>query len=193
MSARAKITPRDAAGIDRPPLTVSRSALLVDGSDGEFRKLVHGLFAFLAAHESVRDGYADLVGLTGPQYSMLLCIRHLGAAGPVAVRDVAGHLGYSGSHVTVETNKLAARILIAKERAITDRRRVDLTVTAEGAALLDGIAPLRRQVNDVQFGRLDESEFRHLVPLVGRLTQSSREALSLLAYLRQTHSAANED
>jgi MarR family transcriptional regulator, organic hydroperoxide resistance regulator len=192
-NARTDVAAEDVAAVGRPPLTVARPELLIDGSDSEFRKLVHGLFAFFAAHEGVRDAYAELIGLTGPQYSMLLCIRHLAPAGPVNVRDVADHLGYSGSHVTVETNKLLALDLIAKERGDEDRRRVNLTMTAKGARLLDGIAPLRRQVNDVQFGCLDENEFHALVPLIGRLTDSSREALSLLAYLHQRQAAANED
>ena len=197
-NVRTDVAAEDIAAVGRLPLTVARPELLIDGSDREFRKLVHGLFAFFAAHEGVRDAYAELIGLSGPQYSMLLCIRHLAPAGPVNVRDVADHLGYSGSHVTVETNKLLALDLIAKERGDEDRRRVNLTMTAKGARLLDGIAPLRRQVNDVQFGCLDEKEFHALVPLITNDPESSgftcsREALSLLAYLHQQQAAANED
>src|SRR5437868_14276076 len=38
-------------------LTTSRKALLVDGSDHAFRQLVHTLLAFLARHETVREGH----------------------------------------------------------------------------------------------------------------------------------------
>src|SRR5690242_11025860 len=65
------------------PLTVSRPELLVDGTDREFRKLVHGLFTFFALHTAIRDGYAAALGLPGPQYTILLCVRNLSDAGPV--------------------------------------------------------------------------------------------------------------
>jgi len=41
-----------------PPVTVSRPELLVNGSDRQFRRLVHGLFGFLARHEAIRRGHA---------------------------------------------------------------------------------------------------------------------------------------
>ena len=67
----------------KPPLTITRSQLLVDGSDHEFRRLVHGLLAYMAIHTSIRDGYAEILNLGGQQYTILLCVRHLGASTPV--------------------------------------------------------------------------------------------------------------
>ena len=167
------------------PLTVSRSQLLVDGSDREFRNLVHGLFAYLAIHTSIRDGYAEILGLGGQQYTILLCIRHLGVDEPVNVRTVADHLRLSGSFITVETNKLENMGLLYKDRQATDRRMVSLKLTDRGNSLLDRIAPLRRQVNDVQFETLTAREFRQLVLLVYRLIDSGDRALSLLRFLRR--------
>ena len=167
------------------PLTVTRPELLVDGSDDQFRRLVHGLLAFLAVHSSVRDGYASWIGLSGPEYTIMLCIRHLAADGPVNIRTVADHLRLSGSFVTIETNKLEQAGLLEKGRQKADRRMVALCLTAKGNALLDGISNVRRQVNNVQFGDLTKEEFRALVPLVDRLIASGERALSLLAFLRE--------
>jgi DNA-binding MarR family transcriptional regulator len=167
------------------PLTVSRPELLVNGSDREFRNLVHGLFAFLAMHTSIRDGYAEIIGLAGQQYTILLCIRHLAVDEPVNVRTIADHLRLSGSFITVETNKLESMGLLYKDRQATDRRMVSLKLTDRGNSLLDSIAPLRRQVNDVQFGSLTASEFRQLVSLIHRLIDNGDRALSLLSFLRQ--------
>ena len=168
---------------NKPPLTITRAQLLVNGSDYEFRRLVHGLFAYLAIHTSIRDGYAELLNLGGQQYTILLCIRHLGAATPVSVRTIADHLRLSGSFITVETNKLEAMGLLRKQRQAVDRRMLSLKVTARGNALLDSIASMRQQVNDVQFGSLSGTEFRQLVALIYRLIESGDRALSLLQYL----------
>jgi hypothetical protein len=40
------------------PLTTSRPELIVNGSDREFRELVHNLFGFFALHERIRNGHA---------------------------------------------------------------------------------------------------------------------------------------
>ena len=177
--------------VGRAPLTVSRPELLVDGSDAQFRSLVHGLFAFLALHTSIRDSYAAWLGLPGPQYTILLCIRHLAALGPVNVRTGADHLRLSGSFVTVETNKLEEAGLVLKIRQKADRRMVSLTLTPRGNTLLDSIAAARQQVNDVQFRCLTREEFRHLVPLLDRLITSSERALALLNFLREHGQHAN--
>jgi DNA-binding MarR family transcriptional regulator len=170
----------------KPPLTVTRPQLLINGSDHEFRRLVHGLLSYLAIHTSIRDGYAEILGLGGQQYTILLCIRHLGATTPVSVRTVADQLRLSGSFITVETNKLEAMGLVRKERQTADRRMLSLTVTARGNALLDSIAPLRQRVNDVQFSTLNATDFRQLVAIVYRLIDSGDRANSLLQYLMES-------
>jgi MarR family transcriptional regulator, organic hydroperoxide resistance regulator len=170
---------------NKHPLTVNRPELLVDGSDRDFRRLVNGLFPFLSLHTSIRNGYADLLGLTGPAYTILLAVRTLGDSGPVNVRTIADQLRLSGSFITAETNQLEREGLITKRRAQEDKRMVSISLTPKAAALLDSIAPLRRRVNDAQFGCLSREEFRLLVPLIQRLIQSAEEALTLLEFLKQ--------
>lgn len=168
----------------RPP-TVSRPELLAaDGSDRDFRRLVEGLLPFLGLHTAIRDGYASLLGLPGPQYTILLCIRNLESTGPVNVTAVANTLRTSGSFITAETNSLEKKGLVAKVRGDEDRRKVTISLTEKGIELLDSIASLRQRVNDVQFGCLSREEFRMLVPLIERLVQSGERALALLDYLK---------
>jgi MarR family transcriptional regulator, organic hydroperoxide resistance regulator len=177
---------------DSSPPTVSRPELLVDGSDRDFRRLVEGLFPLLSVHTAIRDGYASLLGLPGPQYTILLCIRNLEKTGPVNVTAVANALRQSGSFITAETNALEKKGLVAKARGSEDRRKVTISLTRRGAELLDGIASLRQRVNDVQFRCLSRAEFQMLVPLIERLVQSGEQALALLDYLKTHDERAGE-
>jgi DNA-binding MarR family transcriptional regulator len=170
--------------------TVSRPELLIDGSDSDFRRLVEGLFPLLSIHTAIRDGYASLIGLPGPQYTILLCIRNLERAGAVNVTMVAGALRQSGSFITAETNALEKKGLVEKARDDADRRKVAISLTRYGAELLDSIATLRQRVNDVQFHCLSREEFRMLVPLIERLVRSGEQALALLDYLKSHEDAA---
>jgi DNA-binding MarR family transcriptional regulator len=174
-----------------PPLTISRPEMLVDGSDRHFRRLVHNLFGFLARHEAVRAGHAARIGLVGIEYTVLISIRHLSAEeGDVSVNRIADHLHLSGAFVTTVTNRLLERGLIHKSPDPADRRRVKLEVSDQGDALLAQLAPVQRQVNDVQFGCLSASDFRQLLDMTERLIESSNQAVRLQAYLNGQSSDA---
>jgi DNA-binding MarR family transcriptional regulator len=182
---RAKLArPSSSRTRKAPPLTISRPEMLMNGSDRHFRRLVHGLFGFLARHEAVRSGHAARIGLVGIEYTVLISIRHLAVEeGDVSVNRVAGHLYLSGAFVTTVTNKLLNRRLIHKSVDPVDRRRVKLEVSEKGNTLLAELAPVQRQVNDVQFGCLTNSEFLKMLDMVERLIESSASAVRLQAYL----------
>ena len=182
----AKLASKSAvkAKLPAPALTTSRKALLVDGSDHAFRQLVHTLLAFLARHETVREGHAAAIGLAGIEYTVLISVKYLAAEGDVSVRELAAHLHLSGAFVTTVSNKLQQMGLLDKLVDPADRRRLRLTVTQAGEALLASLNPTQRQVNDVQFDCLSADEFHQLLGSVERLVESSERAIALQRYLQ---------
>jgi MarR family transcriptional regulator, organic hydroperoxide resistance regulator len=184
--ARPAVRPVVRAPSRPAPLTISRPELLINGSDRHFRRLVHGLFGFLARHEAVRAGHGVRINLVGIEYTVLISIRHLAVENPdVSVSRVAEHLYLSGAFVTSVTNKLVKRGLIHKRPDPNDRRRVRLEVSEQGNALLAELAPVQRQVNDVQFGCLSTAEFLHLLDMVERLIVCGDNAIRLQSYFGQ--------
>jgi MarR family transcriptional regulator, organic hydroperoxide resistance regulator len=168
-------------------LTVSRPDLLVDGSDGQFRKLVHDMFAFFSRHQAIREGHAAQIGLAGIEYTILISIRQLSYEGDVHVARVAEHLHLSGAFITTIIHRLTGKGLVEKTPQPDDRRRVRLTVTKNGMELLERLAPRQRKVNDVQFECLDAREFLQLSRMMERLVDSADKALSLQRYLRENN------
>jgi MarR family transcriptional regulator, organic hydroperoxide resistance regulator len=165
------------------PLTISRPELLVNGSDRDFRRLVDGIFAFASRHEAVREGHAARIGLTGAEYTTLVALRHLQDDQDVSVKVLADYFRVSGSFATTLVGKLIDRGLVEKHPDPDDRRRVRLHVTREGHDLLATLAPVQRQVNDVQFGCLSAEDFRFLLDVLARLIDSSDQAIALQKYL----------
>jgi DNA-binding MarR family transcriptional regulator len=165
------------------PRTISRPDLLVGGSDVQFRRLVHNLFAFFARHDQIRSGHAKYIGLAGTEYTVLISIAHLSDRGAVNIKTVGSHLHVSGAFVTSVVRRLRERGLVDKRTDSGDRRRVSLTVTEAGYRLLEKLAPVQRQVNDVEFDCLGAGEFDELLVIVDRLIESSNRALSLQHYL----------
>src|SRR3954469_9376147 len=88
------------------PLTVSRPALLVQGRDGEFRRLIHDLIAYGHKLDACRDAFAAIIGLSGAQYEILMLVSR---ADGLSVGEVASRLHRSGAFITLEANKLSAR------------------------------------------------------------------------------------
>src|SRR5438477_5768415 len=104
-----------------PPRTISRPALLVDGSDGEFRGLIHDLIAYGHRLDTCRDAFAAIVGISGAQYEILMLVSR--AAGLLSVGEVATRLHRSGAFITIEANKLVASATLEKVGDPSDGRR----------------------------------------------------------------------
>lgn len=165
------------------PLTVTRPELITNGSDREFRHLVHGLLGFLARHEQIRSGHGKAIGLAGIEYTTLISIAHLSVDGDVNIKTVADHLHLSGAFVTTLAQRLLKMGLIHKKTDTEDRRRVTLTVSAKGHALLEKLAPMQRKVNDAEFGHLSRDDLKYMTQMIDKLVDSSDRALALQAYL----------
>src|SRR5436190_20353795 len=117
-----------------PPVTVSRPALLVDGSDAEFRGLIHDLIAYGHRLDACRDAFAAIAGISGVQYEILMLVSR---AERLSIGEVAARLHRSGAFITIEANKLAARGILDKASDPDDGRRVLLKCTPRGHALLE--------------------------------------------------------
>ena len=130
-----------------------------------------------------------VIGLAGIEYTVLIAVAHLSQDGDVNVKSVADHLYLTGAFITAVAGRLLRRGLIHKETDSQDRRRVRLTVSAKGRAALERLAPMQRQVNDVEFGCLNRQEFELLTGLVDRLIDSGARAVALQNYLLSERAA----
>jgi len=170
-----------------PPATVSRSALLVDGSDAEFRDLIHDLIAYGHRLDACRDAFAAIAGISGVQYEIVMLLSR--AAG-LSIGEVATRLHRSGAFITLEANKLVARGILEKASDPADGRRVLVKCTAAARELLERMAPFQRRVNDVLFERLDAKRFRQLRLLARDLVASGDRAVAMLDFMLHEARAA---
>lgn len=162
------------------PLTASHPPLLTRGSDRRFRQLLADFLTVATQLESVRSHLGGRVGLTGPQYSILMAVAHLQAGRGVAVGQVAERLHVSSAFVTAETGKLARRELLRKRPNPDDGRGVLLSLTPAGRECVAALAPEVRQVNDLFFGALDAARFEALSGVMQDMVGSAARALSYI-------------
>ncbi len=166
----------------RPPVSVSRPAILENGRDDRLRALLHALFVTAARFEDVRGAFGRRIGASGPQYTILAAIaeRQGAVAGNgvgIGIRALADHLHVAPSHITTEVNKLAALGLVEKRANPTDGRGVLVRMTRAGEAALDRLGAFRRAINDILFEGIGRAEFQTLARMFERLLVNTERAL----------------
>src|SRR5687768_9627871 len=166
----------------KTPLTVSRPALLAQGSDAEFRGLIHDLIAYGHRLDACRDAFAAIAGISGVQYEILMLVSR---ADGLPVGEVAARLHRSGAFITIEANKMAERGILDKGSDPADGRKVLLKLTPAGFGLLERIAPYQQRVNDTLFEFVDARRFRELRALAAQLVERGDRAVAMLELLIQ--------
>jgi DNA-binding MarR family transcriptional regulator len=140
-------------------LTVSRPALVINGSDEVFRDFINELVALCSRLLAVRKEIGGLVGLPYSQFSILVSIAHLSQKGDVTVSDIASELALSNTFVTTETGKMQKLGLLHKISAESDRRKTHLSLTETAYDLLLAATPIQAAANDVLFAHLAREDF----------------------------------
>jgi MarR family transcriptional regulator, organic hydroperoxide resistance regulator len=166
---------RPAAAADFPPLTVSREALLRDGSDRAFRTLVDQMLNFGTELRRARQSLAQALGVTPPQYRILMAIaRHRGPEA-ISVSEVADALGVSLPFVVKQTGMLVLSGGLLKRTDAGDRRRVQLILTRRSVEAITKLAPMQVGLNDALFGSLSRQDVETLSGLLSGLIASAQK------------------
>jgi MarR family transcriptional regulator, organic hydroperoxide resistance regulator len=174
---RTRRIPRRGKAAYALPPTVSRGALLDKGSDRRFRTLVNDLFTIAERMEAIRTHLGRRMGISGPQYSVLIAVAHLQGERGVGVGTVAEAMHVSSAFIASETGKLARLGLVLKRPNPQDRRGVLLTLTPAGRLKIDGVAAEIRAINDMFFGSLAHKSFIALCDAAQALVKGSDTAV----------------
>ena len=165
---------------------MSREALLDGGSDRRFRSLVCDLFTISARMEMVREHLGAPMGITGPQYSLMVAVAHLQGQAGISVGALAQSLHVSSAFIATETGKLVRRGFLLKRTNPLDRRGVLLSIAPAGRLELDRVSAEIRAINDLFFGALDAKAFAGLSEAMARWSESSAQVARRLHDLKTT-------
>ncbi len=147
-----------------PPTSTTLAAFLEnDDGDGNFRQMIYGLHHLSSMMLKTREQLGARIGVTGPQYSILVVIAENGC---ISVGELANKLHVSSPFITASTRDLIQRGYIEKRPSAGDRRLNLLSIAAAGRNAILSLADIRRQANDRAFANLSRSEAQHLQRLV---------------------------
>lgn len=171
-------------------LVTTLPALLVNGSDREFRALTDSALTFAVRLIKLRDTIAKLIDLSGHQYHVLAVIFKREGIERVTVGSVAAALNVTGAYVTKECAHLARAGLIAKRTNPSDRRETLLSTTDMGRKIMATLLPTLCMIHDTIFRDFEPHEFRELCRGIGRLANSTTQGLILASRFLEDHRAA---
>src|SRR5262249_61340819 len=103
-------------------LSVTRPALLANKSDHAFREFLYNFFTVAERVQEVRRYLGNRIGISGPQYNLMMAIAELQGRDGVSVGRIAEYLHVAGPFVTTEAGKLARMGYLRKANDAVDRR-----------------------------------------------------------------------
>jgi MarR family transcriptional regulator, organic hydroperoxide resistance regulator len=162
------------------PPTVSRASLMLDGSDALVRRITHLHYVLSGMLESIRGGFASLIGVSSFQYVLMQALGRLQTDTDWTVRSVAREMHMTDAYVSTEISDLEQQGFLEKVTNPNDRRMSFLSLTAKGRESLAAIAPIQTIVNDTLYGHLDEKSATAYLEELGTLAAQAEKASAVL-------------
>jgi DNA-binding MarR family transcriptional regulator len=156
--------------------STTRAPLLIDGTDRRFRRFIDNFVRLSARLQTLRAALAKGMGMTPPQYNILMILARVEAPEGETMSSIAKRLDVSLSFVVSETRILKRLGLIELRRNPEDGRSVLATVTRAGYARLARAAPKIQRVNDLLFSNLTRLELIAMDKTIARILKGSEAA-----------------
>jgi MarR family transcriptional regulator, organic hydroperoxide resistance regulator len=161
-----------------PPVTTSRPDLIVDGTDEGFREVIYQMVLGLQHLFSCREIFGRHLRLTGSQFAVLMGVAYTQKTDGVSIQDLADHVRLAQPHVTTEVGRLLGKGLLAKRANPGDQRSVLVSLSTRGRAVVEGVVPLVRQVNDLLFDGIKKKELMTVMRVMRQLTFNYEHAVA---------------
>jgi DNA-binding MarR family transcriptional regulator len=142
--------------------------------------MVDRMVQFAVVLQRIREGLARNMGVSPPQYSMLMHLAR-SESGAFTTSQLAESLDVTLAFVVTESNKLAAKGLVERRRNPQDARSVFIGLTAEGRQTIDEAAPIICKVNDLLFHSLTRDAMKALADTHASLLDSADKAMTFLS------------
>lgn len=160
--------------------SVTRAPLLTGGDDRLFRHFVDNFVRLSGRLQTVRTALAKSMGLSPPQYNILMILARSEARDGEAMSAIARRLGVSVSFIVSEAGALERLELVRLTRNPKDRRSVLVSLARAGRARLRRAAPEIQRINDLLFASLTRAELVAMDRTIGRVLEDSERAVSAL-------------
>lgn len=122
----------------------------------------------IAVHlQEIRNLWAKALGVSGPQWMILMALSELDQGHGVPVKIVAKMLHVDSSFVTTQSKMLEKKGFLRRKTSQVDARVVQMSLTDKTCKHIAGLAFQQEELNDFVFSELNHREFSDFT---GKLT-----------------------
>jgi len=131
--------------------------------------------------EDIHTSWAELLGITEPQWLILMAITELDQGRGVAGTDIANKLRVHPAFVTNQTKSLEKGGFLSRRPGADDARFVLMSLTAKATTEIEKLSKRKLVLNSTIFNDLDEKTLTNLNALLATIAKNTRLAARLLA------------
>ena len=186
------MSPKGSSG--RPPKTTSRSAVgperrlskqtkSLDRLIGEFQWDVAAISARL---EDIRRVWAKTLGVSGPQWMILMAIGDLDPGTGVSVGDVSIKINVRSTFVTMETKMLEKAGLVSRVSSPHDGRVVLMSLTEKARKGIAYLSARRRKMDEAIYADLESDRLEDAMETLSIVRRRIEKAAVQLAVDQDT-------
>jgi DNA-binding MarR family transcriptional regulator len=133
--------------------------MLKSGGDVAFREALYLMALAFGRLYTCREAFGRTLGLTAPQFIVLIGTAYQQGSEGVSIRRLADHTQLASTHVTTEVGRLIGKGLLTKRTSTRDRRSVLVRLSRKGEDAVRVVNPLQRRVNDLLFADVTREDF----------------------------------
>ena len=166
----------------KSPISVSRKELLdkSGNTDKRFRQLIYDLSVAGNLLEVARQNLAQKIGVTPPQYNILMVIAQYQDKSGLRLTEVADHLHVTISHVTNEVKKLEKSKWLSVVISPIDKRARLVKINHAAENEIFSLGGHQRGVNNHLFRNLTKSNFEKISIIMAKLVEDFIDTIEII-------------
>ncbi|QOZ36402.1 MarR family winged helix-turn-helix transcriptional regulator [Bradyrhizobium sp. CCBAU 53421] len=131
--------------------------------------------------EEIHKSWAQMLGITEPQWLILLAVDELDEGRGVSGIAVANKLRIHPAFVTNQTKKLEKMEFLARVTSPDDARFLQISLTQKARSEITNLSMKRQALNSTMFGDLDQDALHYLNKRLTSIAKNSRLASQKLS------------
>lgn len=153
----------------------------IEQLDRAVRDFIWNIVEIHSQLEEIHKSWAQMLGLTEPQWLILMAIDDLDEGRGVSGIAVANKLRIHPAFVTKETKRLEQMELLARATSRDDARFLQISLTQKARAEIAQLSIKRQALNSTMFSGLDEESLEYLNKRLTSIAKNSRLAAQKLS------------
>ncbi len=149
--------------------------------DRPVRDFIWNIVEIHSQLEEIHKNWAQLLGITEPQWLIIMAVDELDEGRGVSGIAVANKLRIHPAFVTTQTKKLESLELLAREPSPDDARFVQMSLTQKARAEITKLSIKKQALNSTMFEGLDDASLDYLNKRLASIAKNSRLASQKLS------------